>query len=111
MDADKNFLVCVFDDGDLVINGVRKVRENGVKIHEVFSPFPVHGLDQELGYKRTRLPIAAFLFGLLGTALALIMQMWMLGVDWPMIIGGKNLSRCLRHTERLSYSIACFFGW
>ena len=90
MNADKNFLVGVFDDDDLVLNGVRKVRENGVKIHEVFSPFPVHGLDQELGYRRTRLPIAAFSFGLLGTALALIMQMWMLGVDWPMIIGGKD---------------------
>jgi hypothetical protein len=69
---------------------VRKVRENGVKIHEVFSPFPVHGLDHELGYRRTRLPIAAFMFGLTGTILALVMQMWMLGADWPMIIGGKD---------------------
>jgi hypothetical protein len=92
MDADKNFLVGIFDDEELVLDGVDKVRRSGVKIHEVFSPFPVHGLDERLGYKRTRLPIAAFLFGLTGTALALLMQIWMLGFDWPMIIGGKNFS-------------------
>jgi hypothetical protein len=90
MDADKNFLVGVFDDEEAVLNGIRKVRESGVKIHEVYSPFPVHGIDEALGLKRTRLPIAAFLFGLTGTTLALTMQIWMLGFDWPMIIGGKN---------------------
>jgi len=90
MDADKNFLVGVFDDEEAVLSGIRKVRESGVKIHEVYSPFPVHGIDDALGLKRTRLPIAAFFFGLTGTSLALTMQIWMLGFDWPMIIGGKN---------------------
>lgn len=90
MDADKNFLVGVFDDEDAVLNGIRKVRNTGLKIHEVFSPFPVHGIDEALGLKRSRLPIAAFMFGLTGTSLALTMQIWMLGYDWPMIIGGKN---------------------
>ncbi|MFN8692143.1 MAG: DUF3341 domain-containing protein, partial [Cyclobacteriaceae bacterium] len=41
---------------------------------------------------RSRLPIAAFLFGMTGTMLALTMQIWMLGFDWPMIIGGKNFA-------------------
>jgi hypothetical protein len=90
MDVNKNFIVGIFDNEQLVIEGVRQVRKAGVKIHEVFTPFPVHGLDEVLGYKRTRLPIAAFMFGLTGTSLALIMQSWMLGYDWPMIIGGKN---------------------
>jgi len=45
-----------------------------------------------LGYKRSRLPIAAFLFGLTGTSLALFTQIWMLGYDWPLIIGGKNFT-------------------
>jgi hypothetical protein len=66
------------------------VRTNGLKIHDVFSPFPVHGIDDALGLKKSRLPKAAFLFGLTGTSLALTMQIWMLGYDWPMIIGGKN---------------------
>lgn len=90
MDVNKNFLVGVFNDEDVLLSAVSKVRGSGVKIHEVFSPFPVHGLDEALGYKRSRLPIAAFLFGMTGTSLALLMQIWMLGYDWPMIIGGKN---------------------
>ena len=89
MAANKNFLVGVFDDEDVVVSAVRALRSKGVKIHEVFTPFPVHGLEEALGYKRTRLPVAAFFFGLLGTALALLMQFWMMGYDWPMIIGGK----------------------
>ena len=92
MDADKNFLVGVFDDEDVLVSGVTSIRKSGVKIHEVYSPFPVHGLDEVLGYKRSRLPIAAFLFGITGTSLALFTQVWMLGYDWPMIIGGKNFA-------------------
>jgi hypothetical protein len=92
MDVNKNFLVGVFDDEDVLLNAVSKIRSGGVKIHEVYSPFPVHGLDTALGYKRTRLPIASFMFGLTGTTLALFTQIWMLGYDWPMIIGGKNFA-------------------
>lgn len=92
MDANKNFVVGIFDNEDILLEGVEKIRGNGVKIHEVYSPFPVHGLDEVLGYKRSRLPIAAFLFGMTGTSLALTMQIWMLGYDWPMIIGGKNFA-------------------
>jgi hypothetical protein len=90
MDADKHFVVGIFDDEEILLKGIKKVRDNGVKIQEVYSPFPVHGIDDALGIKKTRLPIAAFLFGMTGTSLALLMQIWMLGYDWPMIIGGKN---------------------
>lgn len=92
MDNNKSFVLGVYDDEDVLLHAVEKVRDKGVKIHEVYSPFPVHGLDEALGYKRTRLPIAAFMFGMTGTILALTMQIWMLGFDWPMIIGGKNFA-------------------
>lgn len=92
MDADKNFLVGVFDNEEVLLDGISKVRSNGLKIHDVFSPFPVHGIDDALGLKKSRLPRVAFLFGLTGTCLALTMQIWMLGYDWPMIIGGKNFA-------------------
>jgi hypothetical protein len=88
----ENFLVGIFDDEDVLLQAVENIRDKGVKIKEVFSPFPVHGLDDALGYKRSRLPIAAFLFGMTGTTLGLFTQIWMLGYDWPMIIGGKNFA-------------------
>lgn len=90
MEKDTHFILGVYDDEDVLLHAVSEVRGSGVKIHEVYSPYPVHGLEHVLGYKRSRLPIAAFLFGLLGTSLALTMQIYMLGIDWPMIIGGKN---------------------
>ena len=90
MSDTRDFVLGVYDDEDVLLKAVGKVKEAGIKIDEVYTPFPVHGLDEELGYKKSRLPIAAFMFGALGTTLALTMQIWMLGIDWPMIIGGKN---------------------
>lgn len=90
MERDTNFILGVFDDEDVLLHAVEEVRSSGVKIHEVYSPYPVHGLEHVLGYKRSRLPIAAFLFGILGTSLALTMQYYMMSFDWPMIIGGKD---------------------
>jgi hypothetical protein len=46
MDANKSFIVGVFEDEDVLMDAVHKVRNTGVKIHEVYSPFPVHGLDE-----------------------------------------------------------------
>ncbi len=85
----KRFVLGVFEDEDVLLHAVDKVRAAGVKIYEVFSPFPIHGLDDALGIERSRLPIAAFFYGLCGLSFALWMQIYMLGFDWPMIIGGK----------------------
>jgi len=92
MDQRKNYLLGVYSDEDVLIKAIQKIRDAGIKIEDVFSPFPVHGIDDALGYKRSRLTIVAFMFGALGTTLALTMQYWMLGIDWPMIIGGKNFA-------------------
>ena len=86
----KNFLLGVYDDEDVLLDAVKSIRSEGVKIHEVYSPFPVHGLDQALGYTPSRLTIVAFCFGFLGCSLALTMQTGMMTFDWPMIIGGKD---------------------
>ena len=86
----KKFLVGIFDDENILIPAVKKIREIGIKIHDVYTPYPVHDLDHYLGYKRTRLSVAAFMFGATGTFLAILMQTYMLGFAWPMDIGGKD---------------------
>ncbi len=86
------YIVGVYGDDDTVLKAIKIIREAGVSIHEVFSPFPIHGIDDALGYKRSRLPKAAFVFGGLGLFLALLMQYWMMGYDWQMIIGGKDFA-------------------
>ena len=92
MAAGNNFIVGVYGDDHITLKAVKSIREAGIKVYEVFSPFPIHGIDDVLGYKRSRLPKAAFMFGSLGFALALTMQFWMMGYDWQMIIGGKNFA-------------------
>ena len=89
MEINKRFIVGIFNDHEILINSIRMVRDRGIKIYDVFSPYPVHGIESALGYKRSWMPTAAFLFGLIGASLSTVMQVWMLGYDWPMIIGGK----------------------
>lgn len=84
------FLVGVYDDDDVVLKAVRDVKKAGVRIHEVYSPFPIHGLDIALGHPRSRLGIAAFLFGMTGTLTAIALTFYTEGFDWPMIVGGKD---------------------
>jgi len=89
MENNKHFIVGIFNDQDVLLNAVKKVREAKVNIHEVYTPYPVHHLEHALGYKKSYMPKAAFMFGILGTSLAILMQTWMMNIDWKMIIGGK----------------------
>ena len=84
------FVVGIFDDDDVVMKAVKEVRESGVRIHEVYTPFPVHGLDVALGHPRSRLGIVAFMFGLTGLLTAAALMSYTEKFDWPMIIGGKD---------------------
>ena len=86
----KKFIVGIFEDEDILLKAITTLRDKGINIYEVYSPFPVHGIENRLGYKRSRLSIAAFCFGFLGTCLALTMMIGMMTFDWPMIIGGKD---------------------
>jgi hypothetical protein len=86
--SDKVIYVMYDDDGALK-DGAKKLVSKGVKINEVFSPFPIHGIDPIIGVKNTRLGIMAFLYGLTGTTLATIGMRYFMVVDWPMNIGGK----------------------
>ena len=88
--VNSKFLVGIFDDDDVVLKAVREVRESGVRIHEVYTPFPIHGLDVALGHPRSRLGIAAFMYGLTGLITAFLLMSYTEKFDWPMIVGGKD---------------------
>jgi hypothetical protein len=82
-------IYAMYDDDDVLKDGAKKLVAKGVKISEVFSPFPIHGIDPIIGVKHTRLGIMAFLYGLTGLLLATIGMRYFMIVDWPMNIGGK----------------------
>jgi hypothetical protein len=79
----------MYDDDEVLKNSAKKLVAKGVKISEVFSPFPIHGIDPIIGVKNTRLGIMAFLYGLTGLTLATVGMRYFMIVDWPMNIGGK----------------------
>lgn len=85
----KNYLIGVYDDDDVLLKAISELRDQGAKIFEAFTPFPIHGIDPAMGIKRSRLPQAAFIFGATGLASALTLQIATLGFDWPMNVGGK----------------------
>jgi hypothetical protein len=87
--TNKKYILGVFEDEEVLLHAIENVRAAGTKIYEVFTPFPIHGIDDALGIERSRLPIAAFFLGCCGLAFALWLQIYTLGIDWPMIIGGK----------------------
>lgn len=82
-------IYAMYDDDDVLKDGAKKLVSKGVKIAEVFSPFPIHGIDPIIGIKNTRLGIMAFLYGLMGLTLATVGMRYFMIVDWPMNIGGK----------------------
>jgi len=86
--ADK-VIYAMYDDDNVLKDGAKKLVSKGVKVSEVFSPFPIHGIDPIIGVKNTRLGIMAFIYGLIGLTLATVGMRYFMVVDWPMNIGGK----------------------
>lgn len=82
-------IYAMYDDDDVLKDGAKKLVAKGVKIADVFSPFPIHGIDPIIGVQHTRLGIMAFLYGLTGLLLATIGMRYFMIEDWPMNIGGK----------------------
>jgi len=79
----------LYNDDDVLMHAVKKVRAERHHIEEVYTPFPVHGLDKAMGLEDTRIAITSFLYGCLGLAVAIVMMNYIMIEDWPQDIGGK----------------------
>ena len=79
----------LYNDDDVLMHAVKKVRAEHHHIEEVYTPFPVHGLDKAMGLADTRIAITSFLYGCLGLTVAVVMMNYIMIEDWPQDIGGK----------------------
>jgi len=109
-------LLTEFDSASLLMKAVEKCRDEGFKNWDVHTPFPVHGMDDAMGIRGTRLPFLVLASGFTGLGLATLMQWWMNAVDYPFIISGKplfgipaNVPIMFELTVLLS-AFAAFFG-
>ncbi|MBO9562224.1 MAG: DUF3341 domain-containing protein [Niastella sp.] len=87
--AVKKFVVGCFEEEEVLFNAVKKVRKAGYKLHDVYTPMPIHGLDTAMGLRDTSLHTAGFVYGISGTTIALSSITWIFTTDWPLNIGGK----------------------
>ena len=65
----------MYDDDDKLMEAARELVGKGVHVNEVYSPFPIHGIDPIIGVKRTRLAIASFMYAMTGMSIPYVC-MW-----------------------------------
>jgi len=79
----------IYNDDDVLMAAVKKVKTEKYHIEEIYTPFPVHGLDKAMGLAPTRIAITSFLYGCVGLIISVVMINYMMITDWPQNIGGK----------------------
>ena len=72
MESTKKVFHVLYDDDGTLMAAAQKLVAQGIRVKDVYSPFPVHGIDPVIGIKRTRLAIASFMYAMTGTSLALL---------------------------------------
>lgn len=82
-------LLAEFDEPNALVHAVEKVRDAGYRKWDVHTPYPMHGMDAAMGLGDSRLGWIVLVFGLTGLSCAAAMMIWMNGIDYPLIIGGK----------------------
>ena len=87
--SSNRFIHALYDDDDTLLKAVKNIRSQKYEIDEVYTPFPVHGLDKALGIEETRIAIMAFIYGCIGLIVAFLMMDFIMIKDWPQNIGGK----------------------
>ncbi len=89
MEEPNKVVIGLWDHEEVYLHAIEKIRAKGVQIYESLTPFPVHGLEDVLGYRDSRLHTAGFMFGTVGTIVALSFMTWTMTVNFPLDFGGK----------------------
>ncbi len=85
----KRVLYGLYNDEEELKSAVKEARQAHLDIMDVYTPFPVHGLDPILGLKESRLHILGFIYGATGALFGFLFMSWALAKDWPILFGGK----------------------
>jgi hypothetical protein len=84
-------VIAEFTNAADIMHAAEKVRDSGYTRWDVFSPFPVHGMDHAMGLKNSKVGWFAFLGGLTGYGVGMLMIWFMNALDYPIIVGGKPM--------------------
>jgi len=76
--------------GDL-LKAAQELQKSGYRIYDAYSPFPIHGMEEAMNLKASKLPWVVFVGGTIGLIVGFGMQTWVAIKGYPLIISGKEL--------------------
>lgn len=82
-------IMAEFDSATALVEAARKTHQAGYKKIDAYSPFPIEGLAEEIGFHRDEVPLVVLIGGLIGGIGGYLMQYWISVVDYPLNVGGK----------------------
>ncbi|NOZ73974.1 MAG: DUF3341 domain-containing protein [FCB group bacterium] len=82
-------IIAEFGNPGSLLRAAEKVRDSGFTRWDTYSPFPIHGMDQAMGMKRSKLGFVIGIFAFIGAAVGFGMQSWAHAIAYPQIIAGK----------------------
>ena len=82
-------VVAEFDSADVLVDAAEKTRLAGFKKLDAYSPFPIHGLSEAIGFHDKKVPFFIFCGGVLGAFTGFTLQWYTATIDYPMNVGGK----------------------
>jgi hypothetical protein len=98
-----------FESGDALLRGLRALTACGLSRFDAFTPYEVHGLQEALGVRRSRLGWIALVAALAGGAGAYLLQWWINVVDYPLNIGGRPYHSAPAFLP-ITFEMAVLFG-
>ncbi len=87
--ANTKVLYGLYNDEEDLKSAVKVAGQSHLDIMDVYSPFPVHGLDPAMGLAESRLHYLGLIYGATGASFGFLMMSWIFTRDWPVIFGGK----------------------
>jgi len=84
-------ILALYDNPDEILTAAALVTEHGFRNVDAYTPYPVHGLSEALGIRKSWVPYVTLVMGLTGAALGLTFEIWTSAVDWPINVGGKPM--------------------
>jgi hypothetical protein len=82
-------LMAEFDTPEAILRATQKAYDSGYRRIEAYTPFPVHGLDEAVGFPKNRVSLVVLIGGLIGAATGFGMQAIAMAYHYPFMIGGR----------------------
>ncbi len=82
-------MMAEFDSAQALLDAAHKTYQSGYRKIDAYSPFPIEGLADEIGFHHNSVPLVVLIGGIIGGCTGYLMQWWMSAVDYPLNIGGR----------------------